>query len=97
MGHLAAPPMACAVRCNQAPAPVLSAGFAGYTSYAPTKWALRGLADCLRNEVSRAVQGLETPAMLLPSMCLARPWHIDPTTAHCTPEYPGSSVCLLAI
>ena len=26
-------------------------GFAGYTSYAPSKWALRGLADCLRNEV----------------------------------------------
>jgi len=25
-------------------------GFAGYSSYAPTKWALRGLADCLRNE-----------------------------------------------
>lgn len=27
-------------------------GFAGYTSYAPTKWAVRGLADCLYNEVS---------------------------------------------
>jgi len=26
-------------------------GFAGYGSYAPTKWALRGLADCLHNEV----------------------------------------------
>ncbi|KAG0217443.1 hypothetical protein B0O80DRAFT_430582 [Mortierella sp. GBAus27b] len=26
-------------------------GFAGYSSYAPTKFALRGLADCLRNEV----------------------------------------------
>ncbi|KAL4448139.1 hypothetical protein ABPG75_005358 [Micractinium tetrahymenae] len=26
-------------------------GFAGYCSYAPTKWALRGLADCLRNEL----------------------------------------------
>lgn len=26
-------------------------GFAGYTSYAPSKWALRGLADSLRNEV----------------------------------------------
>ena len=25
-------------------------GFCGYTSYAPTKWAVRGLADCLRNE-----------------------------------------------
>ena len=24
---------------------------AGYCSYAPTKWALRGLADCLRNEL----------------------------------------------
>lgn len=26
-------------------------GFAGYSSYAPTKWALRGLADCLHNEL----------------------------------------------
>lgn len=26
-------------------------GFAGYTSYAPTKWAVRGLGDCLYNEV----------------------------------------------
>lgn len=26
-------------------------GFAGYCSYAPSKWALRGLADCLHNEV----------------------------------------------
>ena len=25
-------------------------GFTGNSSYAPTKWALRGLADCLRNE-----------------------------------------------
>ena len=27
------------------------AGFMGYSSYAPTKWALRGLADTLRNEL----------------------------------------------
>eukprot|EP00798_Chlamydomonas_sp_ICE-L_P000881 gene881-5711_t len=26
-------------------------GFIGYSSYAPTKYALRGLADCLRNEL----------------------------------------------
>lgn len=26
-------------------------GFAGYSSYAPSKWALRGFADCLRNEL----------------------------------------------
>ena len=26
-------------------------GFAGFSSYAPSKWALRGLADCLRNEL----------------------------------------------
>ena len=32
-------------------------GFAGYASYAPTKWALRGLADCLHNEVSRSQEG----------------------------------------
>mmetsp|Transcript_8562 Transcript_8562/g.24574 ORF Transcript_8562/g.24574 Transcript_8562/m.24574 type:complete len:349 (+) Transcript_8562:119-1165(+) len=25
-------------------------GFTGFSAYAPTKWALRGLADCLRNE-----------------------------------------------
>ncbi len=27
------------------------AGVVGYSSYAPSKCALRGLADCLRNEV----------------------------------------------
>eukprot|EP00887_Chlorella_sp_A99_P007439 scaffold2.g7439.t1 len=26
-------------------------GFAGYSSYAPSKWAVRGLGDCLRNEL----------------------------------------------
>ncbi|PRW45034.1 short-chain dehydrogenase [Chlorella sorokiniana] len=26
-------------------------GFAGYSSYAPSKWAVRGLADCLHNEL----------------------------------------------
>lgn len=26
-------------------------GITGYSSYAPSKFALRGLADCLRNEV----------------------------------------------
>jgi len=26
-------------------------GFAGFTSYSPTKWALRGFSDCLRNEL----------------------------------------------
>lgn len=25
-------------------------GFAGYASYAPSKWAVRGFADCIRNE-----------------------------------------------
>lgn len=28
-------------------------GFAGYSSYAPSKWAIRGFADCLCNEVRR--------------------------------------------
>lgn len=28
------------------------ASFMGYSSYAPTKWALRGLADALRNEMT---------------------------------------------
>ncbi len=27
------------------------AGFTGYASYAPSKWAVRGLCDCLRSEV----------------------------------------------
>ena len=26
-------------------------GFAGFSSYAPSKWAVRGLADCLRSEL----------------------------------------------
>lgn len=33
---------------------LLCAGFAGYSTYAPTKFALRGLADTLRNEVCTA-------------------------------------------
>ena len=37
-------------RCNR-PFFCSLAGFSGYASYAPSKWALRGLADCLRNEV----------------------------------------------
>jgi short-subunit dehydrogenase len=27
-------------------------GFTGYASYAPSKWAVRGLCDCLRNELA---------------------------------------------
>ena len=30
-------------------------GMAGFATYAPTKFALRGLADCLRNEVGLSV------------------------------------------
>ncbi|KAK9829604.1 hypothetical protein WJX72_006831 [[Myrmecia] bisecta] len=29
---------------------LMAVGFVGFTTYAPSKWALRGLADCLRNE-----------------------------------------------
>lgn len=38
--------------CGPLPQPTLLAGHAGYTSYAPSKWALRGLADSLRNELA---------------------------------------------
>jgi hypothetical protein len=31
-----------------------TAGFVGYSTYAPTKYALRGLADTLRNEARRS-------------------------------------------
>lgn len=31
---------------------------AGYSSYAPSKWALRGLADCLRNELQGTGVGI---------------------------------------
>ena len=31
--------------------PLAVLGFAGYTAYCPSKWALRGLADSLRNEL----------------------------------------------
>ena len=30
----------------------VTVGFTGYSAYAPTKYAVRGLADTLRNEVS---------------------------------------------
>jgi 3-dehydrosphinganine reductase len=33
-------------------------GFAGYSSYAPSKWAVRGFADCLRNELSGSGVGV---------------------------------------
>ncbi|KAL6776437.1 hypothetical protein ACKKBG_A21115 [Auxenochlorella protothecoides x Auxenochlorella symbiontica] len=59
-------------------------GFAGYSSYAPTKWALRGLADCLRNELAGTGVGMsigyppdtQTPGFaseneLKPKLCLA--------------------------
>lgn len=54
-------------------------GFAGYSSYAPSKWALRGLADCLHNEVCccLALRLLNTAAFdsVLPLMniCIFRP------------------------
>jgi short-subunit dehydrogenase len=33
-------------------------GFTGYASYAPSKWAVRGLCDCLRNELAGTGVGL---------------------------------------
>ena len=30
---------------------VHTVGFTGYAAYAPSKYAVRGLAECLRNEV----------------------------------------------
>lgn len=33
-------------------------GMAGFSTYAPTKFALRGLADCLRNEVGLGIFAL---------------------------------------
>ena len=36
-------------------------GFVGYSSYAPSKWAVRGLGDCLRNEVGRAAARAGSP------------------------------------
>ena len=37
-----------------------SPGVAGYSTYAPSKAALRSLADTLRNEVCRGMSGLST-------------------------------------
>mmetsp|Transcript_3625 Transcript_3625/g.10504 ORF Transcript_3625/g.10504 Transcript_3625/m.10504 type:complete len:325 (-) Transcript_3625:661-1635(-) len=33
-------------------------GFTGYASYAPSKWAVRGLCDCLRNELAGSGVGI---------------------------------------
>lgn len=59
-------------------------GFAGYASYAPTKWALRGLSDCLRNELQGTgvavsvayppdtdTPGYATESQTKPTMCIA--------------------------
>ena len=37
---------------SKGPTPYMYAGFTGYSAYAPTKYAVRGLADTLRNEVA---------------------------------------------
>ena len=42
------------------PTPCLCAGFTGYSAYAPTKYAVRGLADTLRNEVNTLVFAVQT-------------------------------------
>lgn len=47
-------------------------GFVGYTAYAPSKWALRGLADCLRNEVDRPPPG--KPFSAIPDLRASSPY-----------------------
>lgn len=44
-------------------------GFAGYSSYAPTKWAIRGFADCLHNEV-RHLYYFVRDVQILGSYCI---------------------------
>ena len=54
---------------------VAGVGFAGYTAYAPTKWAVRGLADTLRNEVRhRRILHTDAKAVL---------WCLGPTAVCC--------------
>ena len=54
---------------------VAGVGFAGYTAYAPTKWAVRGLADTLRNEVRhRRILHTDAKAVL---------WCLGPTAMCC--------------
>lgn len=40
------------------------AGFTGYSAYAPTKYAVRGLADTLRNEVCQGLMCTACPVVL---------------------------------
>ena len=54
--------------CGGANTEIFCAGFAGLSSYCPTKYAVRGLADTLRNEVQyvcKQISGLT--------------WHVLPT------------------
>ena len=48
--HLRVSPVPC--DCSSA---VAFGGMVGYSPYAPSKFALRGLADCLRNELQVAM------------------------------------------
>ena len=40
------------VRLTRTGAAMVDAGMIGYSAYCPSKFAVRGLAECLRNEVS---------------------------------------------
>lgn len=47
------------------------AGLIGFSAYAPSKFAVRGLAECLRNEVRR-----HWPGGVLPLLLLAQYWQV---------------------
>lgn len=64
----------------------MDAGFTGYASYAPSKWAVRGLCDCLRNEVSQPARHKGIAAQL----CGVLPQTEGPVpTMHAVPPAAG--------
>lgn len=55
------------------------AGFTGYSAYAPTKYAVRGLADTLRNEVTlltshvQALNSIFGSLLYIPCLSIVQP------------------------
>jgi hypothetical protein len=59
-------------------------GFVGYSSYAPSKWAVRGLGDCLRNEVGCS-GSLRAARCLLAAFPSPPHTHLQPPTGLAPP------------
>ncbi|KAF6257302.1 hypothetical protein COO60DRAFT_1696499 [Scenedesmus sp. NREL 46B-D3] len=59
-------------------------GLIGFSAYAPSKFAVRGLAECLRNEVRR-----HWPGGVLPLLLLAQYWQLQGSKVAVSIAYPA--------